>query len=79
MFQHQHKRIRVMSDEGSDNEEPPQGIDGKQAIRETLFDDDDEVGEDITTSPARDKDIESRNEFGDLDEEEESGNFSFLV
>ncbi|PVD31669.1 hypothetical protein C0Q70_07087 [Pomacea canaliculata] len=76
---HQHKRIRVMSDEGSDNEEPPQGIDGKQAIRETLFDDDDEVGEDITTSPARDKDIESRNEFGDLDEEEESDIDDFIV
>ena len=70
MFQHQRKRIRVMSDEGSDNEE---SADGKQAIKETLFDDDDDMGEDVSTTPARDRDTEDRNEFGDLDEEEESG------
>nr|KAG5690166.1 hypothetical protein BaRGS_013623 [Batillaria attramentaria] len=70
----QRKRIRVMSDEGSDNEEASQ--DGKQAIKETLFDDDDEMGEDITATPPRG---EERNEFGDLDEDEESDIDDFIV
>ena len=62
-----------MSDEGSDNEELPAGIDGKQAIKETLFDDDDDAGEDVSATPAHEREAEDRNEFGDLDEEEESG------
>lgn len=72
-LQHQRKRIRVMSDEGSDNEELAAGIDGKQAIKETLFDDDDDMAEDLSSTPARERDTEDKNEFGDLDEEEESG------
>ena len=60
-----------MSDEGSDNEESP--TDGKQAIKETLFDDDDDVGEDVAATPARERESDDKNEFGDLDEEEESG------
>ncbi|XP_076452893.1 transcription elongation factor SPT6-like [Babylonia areolata] len=76
---HQRKRIRVMSDEGSDDEESAAEIDGKQAIKETLFDDDDDAGEDVSATPARERDAEERNEFGDLDEEEESDIDDFIV
>ncbi|KAL8562544.1 hypothetical protein ACOMHN_045809 [Nucella lapillus] len=72
---HQRKRIRVMSDEGSDNES---SADGKQAIKETLFDDDDEGG-DVAATPARDRGADGQDDFGNLDEEEESDIDDFIV
>jgi hypothetical protein len=64
-----------MLDEESD-EDTQGGVDGKEIIKETLFDDDDE---EVPSTPARQKETEEEGDgFVDLDEDEESGGWITL-
>ncbi|ESO97932.1 hypothetical protein LOTGIDRAFT_103494 [Lottia gigantea] len=74
------KRIRVMSeDEDSDKEEAEAGTGGKQAIEDQLFEGIEEEGEDDARSVATAREATEGNDFGDLDEEEESDIDDFIV
>ncbi|XP_050409437.2 transcription elongation factor SPT6 [Patella vulgata] len=74
------KRIRVMSeDEDSDKEGDETGTDGKQTIEDQLFEGLEEEGDDDVRSVAPAREAPDTNDFGDLDEEEESDIDDFIV
>ncbi|KAK6192106.1 hypothetical protein SNE40_003644 [Patella caerulea] len=74
------KRIRVMSeDEDSDKEGDETGTDGKQTIEDQLFEGLEEEGDDDARSVAPAREAPDTNDFGDLDEEEESDIDDFIV
>ena len=67
----------MSDDEDSEDGGVAGGVDGKQAVKEALFDDDDDdddAVDSVSDSPVGVHPVRHKSEFGDLDEEEESGN-----